>query len=180
MTDLDLSEVEETVGPTDEQLKQVTSLAKQQVASELRIEQLTAELRAAKEDWEKIARELLPDAMAACHLKSFTLESGQVITIKDDVHASIPIAALAQAAQWLRAHNHGAIVKNEFKVPFGAGEDEQARTLEKFLDANGVEFNSRVFVHPQTLKRWVKDQLAEGNEVPKSITYFEFRESSVK
>ena len=180
MSDLDLSEIEEVAGPTNEQLEQVAALAKSQTAAELKIEQLTEELRVAKEDWRKIAQELLPDAMAACHLKEFTLEDGRQIKIKDDVFASIPVAALPQAAQWLKAHNHGAILKNEFKVPFGAGEDDQAKVLTTFLEANGVDFNNRVFVHPGTLKRWVKDQLAEGNEVPKSITYYEFREASVK
>ena len=38
MPDLDLSGLEEVVGPTDEQLRTIASLAEQQLAAELRVE----------------------------------------------------------------------------------------------------------------------------------------------
>lgn len=180
MTELDLSELEEATAPTDQELNKIAELARSQKAAELRVEQLTAELSQAKEGLRKISQDLLPDAMKAVGMKEFTLESGETITIKDEVYANIANKNFVEAANWLRANNHGAILKNQFNMTFGAGEDHEAAQLVTFLDANGYDFNRRLNVHPGTLKRWVKDQLAEGKPIPEAITYYEFRESKIK
>lgn len=180
MTELDTSGIDEIVAPSDEALATIGKLANQQLAAIRRVEQLNEELRAAKADLTKISQDLLPDAMKAVGLQEFTLDSGEKITIKEDVYASIPNGKLADAVRWFREHNHGAIIKNQFKVDFGAGDDEQAGVVATFLDSNGLDYDQKLSVHPGTLKRWVKDQLAEGNEVPETITYYEFRESKIK
>jgi len=66
MAELDTSELDEVVAPTDEQLTTISKLAEKQLAAELLVEQRAAELTKAKEELNKINENLLPDAMQAC------------------------------------------------------------------------------------------------------------------
>jgi len=48
MTELDMSALDEVTGPSDDQLKTIVNLAKRQIAAELQVEQLKAELQKAE------------------------------------------------------------------------------------------------------------------------------------
>lgn len=179
MPELDMSAVDDTLAPTDEQLTTVGRLADQQLALEVDIEQLEAELRAKKNLYVKVSQEDLPDAMSAMGLSAFRLKNGASIDIKKGVDASIRTADKPLAYNWLRDHGHGAIIKNEFKVPFGAGEDAQAKVLDDFLRQQDLEFNSAVSIHTMTLRAWAKAQLEEGNEIPETIKVYEYSVAKV-
>jgi len=179
MADLDLSDLDKIVAPTDEQLATVSQLADQQLALERDIEQLEAELRAKKNTYIKVSQVDLPDAMAAINMSSFKLENGASIDIKKGVDASIKIDDKADAYNWLREHGHGAIIKNEFKIPFGAGEDELASEVGEYLSTIHKDFNASISIHAQTLRAWAKAQLEEGNEIPEVIKVYEYSVAKV-
>jgi len=178
MPELDTSELE-NLAPTDEQLNTVSRIADQQLALELDIEQLSAELRTKKNLHIQVSQENLPDAMSAMGLSSFTLKNGASINIKKGVDASIRIADKPQAYDWLRQNGHGAIIKNEFKVPFGAGQDEQAEKLDTFLHQIDADFNAAISIHTQTLRAWARTQLEEGNPIPETIKVYEYSVAKV-
>ena len=173
MPELDTSELE-NLAPSDEQLDTVSRIADQQLALERDIEQLDAELRAKKNLYVKVSQEDLPDAMAAMGMSAFTLSNGAAIAIKKGVDASIRVADKPLAYDWLRQNGHGAIIKNEFKVPFGAGQDEQAEQLDKFLQQIDADFNASISIHTQTLRAWARTQLEEGNPIPEPIKVYEY------
>jgi hypothetical protein len=179
MADLDLSDLDEIVAPTDEQLSMVSRLADQQLALERDIEQLEAELKEKKNTYVKVSQVDLPDAMAAINMSSFKLANGASIDIKKGVDASIKVNDKPMAYSWLREHGHGAIIKNEFKVPFGAGEDALAEKLDNFLQTLDHEYNSSVSIHTQTLRAWARAQLEEGNEIPEVIKVYEYSVAKV-
>ena len=176
---LDLSELEEVVAPDDSQLKTISTLAEQQLAAELNVEQCTAELTTAKNALNHIRENLLPDAMQAVGMKEFVLESGAKVTIKDEVYASITEANRPSALQWLRAHNHGAIIKNNVTVPYTAADKDFERELKVFLEERDIQYDKKMSVHSRTLQSWVKEQIRQDNEVPESISYYEQRISKV-
>lgn len=181
MAELDLSDLDEIVAPSDEQLKMVSKLADQQLALELNIEQLEAELRKTKNMHVKISQVDLPDAMAAINMSSFKLKNGASIDIKKGVDASIKVNDKPSAYEWLREHGHGAIIKHEYKIPFGAGEDEMANRLEKFLEdvLDEHQYNANTSIHTQTLRAWARAQLEEGNEIPEVIKVYEYSVAKV-
>lgn len=179
MPDLDLSELETITAPTDEQLGTVSQLADQQLALELELEQLNAELTTKKNLYVKVSQVDLPDAMAAINMSQFRLANGASIDIKKGVDATIKVADKPIAYSWLRDNGHGAIIKNEFKIPFGAGEDAKAKTLETLLEVNEFEFNSSIGIHSRTLQAWARTQLEEGNPIPETIKVFEYSVAKV-
>lgn len=179
MADLDLSDLDEMVAPSDEQLQVVSSLADQQLALERNLEQLEEEVRRVKNLYVKVSQVDLPDAMAAINMSQFKLNNGASIDIKKGVDASIKVADKPTAFIWLREHGHGAIIKNEFKIPFGAGEDADAERLDALLKEQNFEFNSSISIHARTLQAWARAQLEEGNEIPEAIKVYEYSVAKV-
>lgn len=178
MPELDTSELED-LAPSDEQLDTVSKIADQQLALERDIEQLAEELRVKKNLYVKVSQEDLPDAMSAMGMSSFKLSNGASIDIKKGVDASIRVADKPLAYDWLRENGHGAIIKNEFKVPFGAGQDAQAEQLDKFLHQIDADFNAAISIHTQTLRAWARTQLEEGNPIPETIKVYEYSVAKV-
>ena len=178
MTDLDMSKLDEIVAPSDDQLKQVETLAKRQLAAERNVEQCAAELAEAKRALTQINENLLPEAMRACGLREFTLESGEKVMIKEAIRASISEANRPAAIQWLREHNHGAIIRTKIEASFMPG-DPAVDEVSNYLDAHSIEHATRNNVHPGTLSAWAREQLENGLEIPESISYYEQRISKV-
>lgn len=178
MTDLDISELEEIAGPTNEQLTSIASLANRQMAAESQVALLEEQLRAAKDNLQNISWNLLPDAMRACGLAEFKMDTGESIKIKEEVRASISEINRPVALKWLRDHKHGAIIKNNITVPLSPAEGVEQEVIQ-FLDQHNLQYDQKQAVNVRTLASWVKEQLAQGNEVPPSISYFEQRISKV-
>jgi hypothetical protein len=178
--DLDLSELEEIVGPTDDQLKEITALARRQLASERTVASAQDSLDEAKRNLRRINENLLPDAMAEIGMDQFKLTDGTAIDIKETIRASISEANRLAAHQWLREHNHGAIIRRSVTITFDPGEDDVFEKVTEFLDANDIEYDGRNAINHNTLTAWVRNQLREGNTVPEEISHYEQRISKVK
>lgn len=151
---------------TDAELTQVTALAELQVRQEKFVAQLEEDLKAAKEALRKTSDVDLPNAMSEVGLTAFTLTNGHKISIKEEVYASIPKDYQEQAFMWLRDHDFGALIKNQIIAEFGKGEDEAARDAAMLLAEHGWKPQQKESVHPMTLKAFIREQLAEGHEVP--------------
>jgi len=180
MSELDLTELDEVVTPTDDQLRTIQTLAKRQITAERTVSELEASLREAKQNLTNINENLLPDAMLAIGFETFRLVDGTEIDVKESVFASISVKNQPEAFRWLRDHNHGAIIRNAVTSTFGPGEEDKAEVMKTLLDVNDVMFESKSSVHPGTLRAWVNEQLANSNEVPESISYYQKRVSKVK
>jgi hypothetical protein len=147
-------------------LRQVADLAKRQLelaraleTFEQRAKDIAAELRQVQEID-------LPLAMAEVGMQAFTLETGEKITIKSDVYASVPKERREEAWNWLDGHGFGDLIKTTVETKFGKGELEQARGLVGELMEKGLHPALEQGVHPSTLRAWLREQLAEGKNVP--------------
>jgi hypothetical protein len=145
---------------------------------------LCAQLRDAERDlselddaWKKksatvrgLTEEDIPALMAELGVKKLTLESGETITVKADVECSLPKEDLekrAAALKWLEDNGHGGLIKTIVATQFGRGELEKATALaEVIATTTGKEAIVGRDVHASTLKSFLNERIAAGDDVP--------------
>ena len=99
-------------------------------------------------------------------LESLTLKDGSAVKVKQLVQASIPVRHRETAFQWLRDRGHGDLIKNQISAEFGKGEDQSAGKFIDNIKSLGYEPKQKVWVEPMTLKAFVREQIAEGVDIP--------------
>lgn len=147
-------------------LQQVSELAKMQLVLEEEIKEKEVVLKQAQENLRRVQEDLLPSVMQEIGLKSFVLTTGATITIKDDIACSISKEGKPAAFSWLRQNGHGDIIKHTVSVDFNKEEDERAAKFIAFCEKHQMQPADDLKVHPQTLKAFIKEQLAMGKEIP--------------
>lgn len=153
----------------DEELQMISGLAQKQVQLETSIANLLQQVADKNEQLKEVQERLLPNAMAEVGMAEFKLEDGTKISIKNDVHCSIPKDDGGRAFGWLRDHEFGGLIKNQIIAEFGKGEDEQAIAAATLLAEHGYHPEQKQSVHPSTLKAFVKEQMNKGNEIPLDV-----------
>ena len=140
----------------------VRSLLEAEEASEM----AELKLKQAKEQVRLLKEETIPGAMQELGLESLVLDTGHKLTCTQEVYASIPVSNRGAAFRWLEDNGYGGLIKTELSVVYGKGELEQAVQLEHELADRGCAVDISQSVHPQTLKAFIKEQLAEGTGIP--------------
>lgn len=130
------------------------------------VEDANNELKEAKKKELTIREETIPGMMQELGFEKIKLESGEEVSCKQEVYCSIPKDCKYQAFEWLEENGHGGLIKTEIKVSYGKGELEEAIELESRLATEGLRPSLAQNVHAQTLKAFVKEQLAAGNDLP--------------
>lgn len=144
-------------------LDEMSSLASALVDADVGIEQAEEALKQAKERARVLREETIPSAMQELGLESLVLSTGQKLSVQQEVYASIPSGGKPAAFQWLNDNGFGGLIKVEVSTLFGKGEQESAVELYKELTGRGLEMDLQENVHAQTLKAFLKEQLAKGN-----------------
>lgn len=166
---------------TNEELNVVKNLAERQLTLENELAALGVKLKAKGEALKKVQEDLLPEAMAEIGLETFTLSSGEKVTIKTGIAATISKANAPEAFAWLKVNKHDDIIKNEFKISFGRGEENSAKALTLFLVKHKHEFINKRGVHHSTLRAFCNEQMEKGVNIPQDIFgIFNWSKSIVK
>ena len=146
-----------------EQLEQLSADA---TKLELQLKEKNAEIQ-------KLSTVTLPTALQKLGLRGLPLASGVSIDLQEVVSASITDANRGEALLWLRDNDFGDIIKNEVKVTFGKGEDDQAAQVVKLLeemrraaDLRCGSVEQKETVNFQTLNAFVRERLAKGEPLP--------------
>lgn len=150
-------------------LAKITRVARE--LREARADVTTAEevLKAKQSRVRTIEEFTLPELMKEAGQEKLRTSDGYDLELKDTLHASIPPDKLAEAVDWLVAHNHAALVKRAMTLKFGKDENEKAqRALALILEA-GFTPEDKQSVHPQSLAAAIREMLAEGVEVPLAL-----------
>ena len=164
---LDANQLEQdaaTPVPTNESLAQVSSLVARQVSLEDEIEELENLLKARRAELQRLSTDEVPAALSELGISDLKLVTGEKVEIVPFVQASIPVARREEAFVWLRDHGYGDIVKHEIKLLFGKADDDIARVATDLLRESGFSPEDKEFVHPQTLKAFVREQTEQGAE----------------
>lgn len=141
------------IPPQDDRLATILQMAKTLGELEDQRALKSQELEVLEQRIKDLSERQLPDTMGSIGLTELRLANGDVISIKEDIYASVPKARSAQAFQWLREHNMGGVIKTENIVD----ESHFVRLREA-----GIPFETKESIHPSTLKALVREQL-EGN-----------------
>jgi len=126
-------------------------------------------LKVAKQELRAVSEEELPSLMQLCGIEAFTTKEGLSVSVKETIRASIPKNKTLQAMEWLRSKGHEGLIKHSIALDFGRGEDEEASALYGFLIDQGLQPEETFKVHPQTLGAFVREQLAEGEDLPMEL-----------
>lgn len=147
-------------------LNEMTELANALVQAESDVADLENQLKIAKERARVLREETVPGAMQELGLKDFTLASGQKLSVKQDVYASIPQETRAAAFAWLNQNGFSGLIKVGVQTDFGKGDADKAYVLFAELRDRGLPVQYGESVHPQTLKAFLREQIAKGSDVP--------------
>lgn len=154
----ELLEAEADRVPQTDSLVRCREAARMIQVQRLIVQTKEEELKAAQEELARLETQVLPEIMSEVGIPQFSLEDGSSIGVADEYYAHISKEHQALAHGWLRANNFGDLVKNQYTVSFGRGEDAKAQELEQTLKANGYEFENRESVHANTLKAFIKER----------------------
>lgn len=150
-------------------LEQLKNSAVSLLDAQAEMQRVIEVLKEATERTRILREETIPNAMQELGIQSLTLSSGQILTIKQEVYASIPKANEYEAFQWLNNNGFGGLIKTEVKTSYGKGEHDIAASLYQELIDRGLDAKFKEGVHHSTLKAWLKEQLSEGNNVPMDL-----------
>ncbi len=153
-----------TIG--DNSLKEMSDLCAEQVQLESELAELEEQLKAKAKAIRKLSEEIIPAKMAELGLESVTLSDGSAVKVKQKVQASIPVRYREDAFKWLRDNGHGDLIKNQVSAVFGKGEDVRANEFINSVNQLGYEPQQKLWVEPMTLKAFVREQIADGVEIP--------------
>jgi hypothetical protein len=146
-------------------IQRVTDLVNLMVAVAANVTEQEATLARLKEDYRRIEQEDLPELMREVGLSKLTLTNGIDVSVSEEVTAAITEERRAAAHAWLREHNFGGLIKTVVTVPFGRGEEEEARRMaERIAEEHECALEEKV--HPQTLKAFVREQVEDGKPLP--------------
>lgn len=147
-------------------LDEMASLARALVDADAAVQDADQALKDAKERARLLREETIPSAMQELGIDKLELNTGQKITIQQEVYASIPAASKNAAFDWLNDNGFGGLIKVGVSTQYGKGEKEAAMTLYQELQQRGLTAKFDESVHPQTLKAFLKEQISAGTNVP--------------
>ena len=147
-------------------LTEMSSMVSALLEADAEVEKAEERLKMAKEVARIIREETIPSAMQELGLQNIVLETGESVKIAQDVYASIPEDSKLAAYGWLDANNFGGLIKTDVIVPFGKGEKSVALELIRNISAMGYSASYKESIHAQTLKAFLREQLAAGTDIP--------------
>lgn len=153
--------------PSNEALKQIALLAKQQLELQEEEKHVEEALADVKKRLLKISDDALPNAMNEAHLASLTLDDGRTISVKDEVSLNIPKDEAATALfNWLEEHGFGSLIKRNVIVALGRTDEKTLVKLTAALDKMKLDFTTQNSIHVGTAKAFIKEQLDKKKDVP--------------
>ena len=130
---------------------------------------LESQTKAVKENLRKVTDEDLPDMLFSLVVKSFKLEDGSEVSVKQTYGAHIKVDNKPEAHQWLRDNGFDDIIKNTVSCEFKRGEDSSANDFMEMASQMGLTPAQKTDVHPMTLKGFVKERIEAGGDFPQDL-----------
>ncbi len=146
---------------SDSALALVSSLAAIQLERERDVADAEDALSAAKDALRQVKEVDLPEAMKEAGVKTFTTVDGAVVTCKNEVQVNITEANRPAAFQWLIDNGFGGLLKLDVEIHFDRGDRDKAEKLAAQLSKKGIDTVVKQNVHPQTLKSFAKERIAD-------------------
>ena len=121
-------------------------------------------LKSLKAEKQNLSIDKIPALMDEMGVERIDVD-GVTVTRKMMVHASIPTDRKEEALGWLRSEGLDDIIKNDVTCSFGKGEDNVAGDVLGMLQDRGYNASAKTYVHPMTLKAFVKERMESGKPI---------------
>tara|TARA_R110000764_G_scaffold34193_4_gene76408 strand:+ start:3861 stop:4418 length:558 start_codon:yes stop_codon:yes gene_type:complete len=144
--------------------KTLSDLVRKLRAVEDNISDTEQHLKGLKAEKQKLSIENIPALMDEMGVERIDVD-GVTVTRKMMVHASIPKDRKDEALGWLRSEGLDDIIKNDVTCSFGKGEDNVAGDVLGMLQQQGYDATAKTYVHPMTLKAFVKERMESGKPI---------------
>lgn len=159
----DYSAFKERALPTNilQQLRKVAQDILKSQAEQARLQDL---LVAENAKYTHLSETVMPTLMEKAASKNWTSDDGIVVEVQENIFASIKEENKPKAFAWLEKNKLGDLIKRQFVISFGKGDEAWAKKFQKDLKQRKKPLNSivKMTVHPQTLNANVKEILTEG------------------
>lgn len=133
------------------------------------ISQLEEKTSQLKESLRKLTEEEMPELFSEAGVAGIILPNGVTVQVDTSIHCGIPADRKEDAFNWLKANNHGDLIKNEFIVKFGRKEDNLVGEFKATAEKLGLKYDNKQKVEPMTLKAFVKEQMKSGTPLPQDL-----------
>ena len=151
-------------------LTRIRKLGATLVAQQAKVELLTEDLRAAKAARDATQLNDLPMLMTEVGITAFSLADGSEITVTEDVRTSITAAHADEAFAWLDEHGFGGLIRTKIEVEYPRDKRDVALGVSEQISVDpDASVRLKSTVHPQTLRSFVREQIAAGRPVPMDL-----------
>jgi hypothetical protein len=133
------------------------------------VELLERELDEKKKDLQRLQEHEIPALMAELGFKSFKLEDGSEVSVKNYYSASINKERQDEAFRWLNEHGFGDLIKNVVSTSFSRGQESVAEQFASECLERGLNAATKKWVEPMTLKAFAKEQVEAGAPLPDEL-----------
>ena len=151
------------------QLEDVQNVCKLLLDKKAELTNLQEQEKTLTADIRRLSEEVIPEMLDELGLSKITTQDGYNISTTMDVSASIPVDQRPAALNWLDRNGFGDLIKTKVQIHFTRDQRDQAVQTEDQLITQGYNVTLDESVHPMTLKSWIKEQLAEGNNIPMDL-----------
>jgi hypothetical protein len=179
----DYSEYEDDALLGDNAIAQVKGLVTQQLDLELIIAQKEEEVTALKADLRKVSCVDIPALMDELDIPGLTLPDGTVLSIVEEVRASLKKGNETEAFEYIESSGNGQLIKRQFVIEFSMGEEKWAAKFMRDLSQRKKQLDCAIkrTVASSSLTKFVKGELASGNKIPlKPFGVFRQRKAKIK
>jgi len=152
--------------PSKEELTELEQLTKEQLHLEALLKDQEKMVNETKKRLDEVRGVAIPAVLDQAGIKKFTLSNGSSVELKETVFASIRAAEINRAMDWLCKNKLGGIIKSQITIKLAPGQTELGDEAMAACEELGLSPESKLSVHPQTLKATVKEQQAKGVQFP--------------
>ena len=107
------------------------------------------------------------------NLTSFKLTDGSSVEYNEKLRANIKRENIREAYEFIRTEGAGDLIKNEIKMQFGKGQDQDAEEFKTFLKDKGLVPMEKQGIAWNTLDAWCRETIekyaAQGKAFPEEV-----------
>ena len=158
-----------TVTVDTEAAKGIAEECNKLIETQKEVANMEEQIKKLKETERNLSEQSIPNLMHQAGVSEIKLDDGTAISIKTYYAASISKANEDEAFNWLRDNGFGDLIKNNVILQFGKAQDEDANSLVDDLKSKGHNVSQKMKVEPQTLKKFLREEIEAGKNVPADL-----------
>lgn len=154
---------------TGADLKQIASLVQTVHDIDVQLAKHATEVDALNKRRNAIVMGDLPTLFDSAGVDNVTLADGTKVKVDTQYHPNVLVADKPKLFAWLRKNGNGSLIKTDYSIRFGKGEEAQAAKFEKLLGKERVTYTRKEDVHAQTLKAFVREAMEKKVKLPSYV-----------